>query len=241
MKELSNFQKAKIVIEIINRLNELEDKSHLTIEPYGGEDEDLMQKIAKRTGIQFRDRCEAGIVPINEYIQLTFDEEEDRIQRNGNPPNRPTRPRGMPGFEFPEELTKLIEEFEKKNIPSSGPCRTRFGEIFRAIQRIRYRAFNDGDLPWIIGSPSFMSYMFLISEIDRLNYSNYNDEIGGYGFEFEDPFLQEMSWDNKIFVEVEDPLCQGLEITKHQLIELINTGKITDSKNYWNSRDYTSL
>lgn len=244
MQELSKFQKAKIVVGIINDLKSLESKSHLTIEPEYGKDR-LMEKIAERTGIQFRDRCEAGIVPINEYIRLTFDEREDSLQRrlNGWDRHKFGGPRLVPELNFPEELTLAITKFEEKNIPSSGPCDTRFGEIFRAIQRIQYRAYNDGDLPWVVGSPSFMSYMFLISEIDRLNYSgySYDDETGEHRFDFEDDALNGMSWDGKIFFEVEDPLCNGLDITKHQLMKLIQLGKIKDSKNEWDSREYTLL
>jgi hypothetical protein len=244
MKELSKFQKAKIVVGIINDLNSLESKSYLTIEPEY-DDDSVMEKIAERTDIQFRDICETGIVPINEYIRLTFDEREDRLLRRLNSLNRPqfSGPRHMPEFNFPEELTVEIKKFEEKNIPSTGPCNTRVGEIFRAIQRIQYRAYNDGDFPWIIGSPSFMSYMFLISEIDRLNYSSesYDDDRGEYHFDFEDDFLNKMAWNGKIYVEVEDPLCNGLDITKHQLMQLIQLGKIKDSTNEWDSRDYTLL
>ena len=44
------------------------------------------------------------------------------------------------------ELARQIEELFKKYVPSSGDCSTHGGECIRAINRIAYRYYNDGDL-----------------------------------------------------------------------------------------------
>jgi hypothetical protein len=243
MSNLSKFRKGKILLQIINDLNAIEDKRHITIEPNG--EDSLFEKIAERTGIQFRDRCEAGIISINEFIQCTFDEREHNLIRKLEGHSQPVSfsAGGFPGIEVSETLKEKAKAFIKANIPSSGPCKTIIGEMFRAIQRIQYRAMNDGDLPWIVGSPSFMSYIFLSSEVDRLNYlkAPYREEKGTYGFTFTDDRLTEMTWDGKIFIECDDSLCSTLDITMYQLIDLMEQGVLTDSPNEWDSRDYTSL
>ena len=115
--------------------------------------------------------------------------------------------------------------------------------MFRAIQRIQYRAHNDGDLPWFVNSPTFMSYMFLVSEADRLNYSSmaYDDTSGDYRFNFNDPAVSKISYGGRLFIECEDALCGDLDITKYQLIDLMEQGVLKDSSNEWDSRDYRLL
>jgi hypothetical protein len=235
MYKLTKTQKAKAVLQIIGHLNEIDIKHHLCIEP---DTEPIFEKIAKRTGIRYRDKCEKGIVSINEYIYLTYDDICDKINRKSSL-NTCYHHRFSPP-DVSQSLKEATEQFEEKHIPKYGPCVTRFGEIFRAIQRIQYRAHNDGDLPWIIGSPTFMSYMYLLSEIDDLNYSSfsYNHETGNYEFEFTEPILKDF---DRLFVEVDDSLCVGLDYTKYQLMDLMIQDKIKDEKNYYDSRDWSSL
>ena len=236
MYKLTKTQKAKVILQIIDHLNEIDIKHHLCIDP---NDKPIFGKIAKRTGIRYRNRCEAGIVSINEYIYSTYDDICDRINRKSSSIDRRYHHRIF-SPDVSQSLKEATEQFEEKHIPKRGPCVTRFGEIFRAIQRIQYRAHNDGDLPWIIGSPTFVSYMYLISEIDALNYSSfsYNHETGNYEFEFTEPVLKDF---DRLFVEVDDELCMGLDYTKYQLIDLIIQGKIKDEKNEYDSRDWSSL
>jgi len=247
MERLSKFQQAKIVIEIIEDLKSIEDKRHLTIEPNEyGEDSDIFRKISEKSGIQYRDRCEAGIVSINEFISITFDNREDELIKKSqgrSSYHHNSSPFQFPGLDVPDSMKEAVKEFEKKNIPTSGPCKTRIGELFRAIQRIQYRAYNDGDLPWIVGSPTFMSYMFLMSDVDRLLYlgDNYNSKTGNYEFQFTDPVVAKHSYDGRIFTECDDSLCNTLDITKYQLFDLLQNEKIKDESNDWDSRDYTEI
>ena len=245
MKKLTKYQKAKIVVEIINSIKELPNKDKFYIEV--GDEDGIMEKIAKKGGINFS--CygrESGMIDLSEYIQLTFDDVEDKWERKLNK----TQPRQhnhsiqmFPEFKVSEELKLLTKKFEDENIPQSGPSKTLIGEMFRAIQRIQYRAFNDGDMWFVIGSESFMSYMYLVSMVDELNYSrhSYNEETGNHGFNFTDSFLKENSWDNKISDMIEHSLAKDAEFIKYQLIDLLSNNKIEDKPNEYNSRSFTRL
>jgi len=247
MKTISNYQKAKIALQIINNIKSLENKSMFYFHNYDNEKLDLKVKIAKRSGIPISNYTEeAGIIDIDEYISLTFDEMTEQLERKLNP--RPARQynhniKMFPEFKVSEELKQLTKKFEEENIPSSGPCKTLIGELFRAIQRIQYRAHNDGDMWFIIGSESFMSYMFLISQIDQLNWSshNWNEKTGEHKWEFTDLFLKEHSWGNHISYMIEHSLGLDAEFIKYQLMDLLSNNKIKDIPNEWDSRDYTPL
>ena len=82
-----------------------------------------------------------------------------------------------------------------------------------------------------------------MSQLDILNYSSgaYNEDTGDYGFKFTDGFLKENSWDGKISTTIEFPLAEDADFIKYQLMDLLNNGKIEDSKNEFDSRDYTRL
>lgn len=245
MKRLTKYQKAKIVVETINLIKELPNKSKFYIE--GGDEDGLMVKIAKRSGIDIsRNGRESGMIDLNEYIQLTFDDVEDKLERELNktqPRQHNHSIRTVPEFKVSEELKLLTKKFEDENIPQSGPSKTLIGEIFRAIQRIQYRAFNDGDMWFIIGSDSFMSYMYLVSMVDELNYSrhSYDGETGQHGFTFTDSFLKENSWDGKISDVIEYSLAEDAEFIKYQLIDLLSNNKIEDKPNEYDSRSFTRL
>jgi hypothetical protein len=240
--KLSDYRKAKIVLYIIEQLKEIENKDIFRSD---GEDE-IINKILKRAGWNLTTSNEAGLVDIDEYIQLTYDELEDKLIKKLYPrPSYSVRNRMMEKLTFNvnEELKQLTEKFEKDNIPDSGPCKTLIGEMFRAIQRIQYRVFNDGDLWYVIGSDSFMSYIYLQSMIDKLNWSHqsYNEETGEYKFEFTDSYLQEHSWDGKISHIIESSLAEDAEFIKYQLIDLLSNGKLKDKPNEYDSRSYTKL
>lgn len=246
MIKLSTYQKGKILYTILEELKTLTE-SDLCCNIYVRDDSDkIVLKLAKKAKIP----CvsygpEAGSIDISEYIIISYDYQEDRLIKrlNGFNPSPLSNRRYMPNFEVNEELKKLTEQFEKDNIPQTGPCTTLIGEMFRAMQRIQYRAYNDGDLCWEIGSPSFVSYLFLISQIDKLNYSSfsYNQETGYYKFQFTDPYLIEYSYDGHISSMIESPLGDEVAFIKYQLIDLLSNGKIKDEKNSYDSRSYSCI
>jgi hypothetical protein len=244
MKKVSTFQKGKILFNIIESLKSIENKNFIYINEYESE---MLLKIAKKSGVHISGSCEAGMIDISEDISIIYDWEEHNLYKkinNLNNLNNSNRPFiDFENIPVSEELKKATKDFEEKNIPSSGPCKTLIGELFRAIQRIQYRAFNDGDNFYEIGSPSFMSYMFLISRIDELNYSStsYNEEKGQHEFEFTNEFIKENSWDGKISTIIEHSLAKDADFIKAQLIDLLENGKIQDKPNEWDSRDYSRL
>lgn len=243
-KKLSTFQKGKVVLGLIEDLKNLPNKNAVYMNPHYS-DAKLMKKIAERAGIKVTDWMEKGVVDIADDVSVALDTRiEDTIRKlNGEPRYSSSFGRDIE-FGVEEKLKEAVDEFEKKNIPSSGPCNTHLGEIFRAIQYIQYRAFNDGDLAWDPGSPSFMSYIYLRSQIDDLNYSKfaYNNESGEYTFEFTDPFLSNPRYDwGQISDVIEDSLAKTADYIKYQIMDLLLNGKIEDRENEFDSRDFRKL
>jgi len=244
--ELSKIQKLRIAIDVVNLIKELPNKNVFYIQSNG---KDLNAKIAKKAGIYISNYgMERGYVDIDEYISLTRDEYEMRLWRTIKGQKTPIQKHNYHGrewkdFEVSDDLKELTQKFEKENIPDSGPCKTTIGEMFRAIQRIQYRKFNDDDEWFIIGSDSFMSYIYLVSMIDELNWSNnsWNEEIGKHFFEFTDLFLKENSWGGEINCMIEDSLARDAEFIKYQLIDLLSNGKLTDTPNEYDSRSFSKL
>ena len=238
--KLSNYQKGRIVLRVIEELKQIENKD--VFYSYG--ENEIINKILKRAGWKLSTYQETGMVEIDEYIQLTYDELEYRLIQKLYPrPKHNNRRMERLKFDVSEELKQLTERFEKDNIPDSGPCKTLIGEMFRAIQRIQYRAINDGDLWYVINTESFMSYIYLQSMVDKLNYSNqsYNEETGHHEFEFTDSFLKEHSWDGRISNVIDYSLAEDGEFIKYQLINLLSNGKLKDEPNEYDSRSYTRL
>ena len=242
---LSKTTKSRIILNIIKSLKEIENKDllYIYIDNYH-DDGKILEKIAKRSGVKLGERYESGYVDVGEFISITFDSHVDRIIRKleGHKPYYRHNPVPFK-FDVDEKLVEAVKEFEEKNIPSSGPCKTHIGELFRAIQRIQYRAMNDGDLCWEVDSPTFMSYMFLMSQIDKLNCSSasYNQETGQYGFKFTDEYLKDKSWDGKISVIIEDVRMETANFIKYQLMDLLLNGKIKDETNEFDSRNFSRL
>lgn len=241
---LSKTTKSRIVLNIIKSLKEIENKDLLYI--YIGDYNDdgkTLEKIAKRSGVKLGERYESGYVDIGEFISITFDSHVDRILRKleSRPSYHEHNHHHIFKFDVDEKLVEAVKEFEEKNIPPSGPCKTHIGELFRAIQRIQYRAMNDGDLCWEVDSPTFMSYMFLMSQIDELNCASYNNETGQYKFEFTDEWLKDKSWDGKISDVIEDTRMETANFIKYQLMDLLLNGKIKDKTNGFDSRNFSKL
>ena len=241
-KELSAFQSGKVILGLIEDLKNLPNKKMVYMNSDYSNNK-LMKKIADRAGIDWTDWREKGIVNIADDVDITLERRiEDAFHRlNGIKKERRSSHRF--GFEeIDEKLKEACLEFEKKNIPSSGPCSTRIGEMFRAIQYIQYRSFNDGDLCWDPGSPSFTSYVYIKSQVDDLNYSSraYNERTGEYTFEFTDDMLLKYTC-GQISDVIEDELSLTADYIKYQLMDLLLNGKLEDSNNEFDSRDYSSL
>lgn len=247
MKEISKISKLRFALEIVEDLKQLNCPYFYFQDGYNSPNKSLEYRIAKKAGVPIESNGQqAGLVDISEYILLTMDEWTHREQKRlmGDRVRRPSGPfHEGPKFEVSDELKALTEKFEKDNIPSSGPCKTLIGEMFRAMQRIQYRAFNDGDSWYVINSESFMSYMYLISKVDELNWSSasYNNETGQYSFEFTDQFLIKNSWDGRISSMVEYSLAQDVEFIKYQLMDLLSNGKIEDKVNDRDSRSFKKI
>jgi hypothetical protein len=245
--KLSTFQKGKIILKLIEDLKDLPNKENLIVNRGSipsGKEGDTISKIAKRADIRVTDYYpERGQVDISEDISISLDVRIDKATRKFNGENSRVGSTREIEFAVSEELKAATEKFEKDNIPNSGPCKTLLGEIFRAIQRMQYRAFNDGDEFYDPASPSFMSYIFLRSQVDHLNYSSntYNEETAEHRFEFTDPFLVEHSWDGKISDIVEDHLCTTANFIKYQIVDLLINGKLKDEPNSYDSRNYSTL
>jgi hypothetical protein len=253
-KKLSTFQKGKIILQLIEDLNEVPnnkiegvygkvmciDKGTLS----SSKEDKIILKIAERVGIPITDYYpERGQVNIAEDLSIALDVRIDNATRELNGEKRHIGSTREIEFAVSDELKKATEKFEEKNIPSSGPCNTLIGEIFRAIQYMQYRAFNDGDDFVDPASPSFLSYIFLRSQVDLLNYSQAarNEETGEYEFEFTDPFLVEHSFDGKISDVVEDHLATTANFIKYQIMDLLLNGKLEDKENEYDSRNCSSL
>ena len=253
-KELSTFQKGKIILQLIEDLKEVSNNkiegvySKVMCVDTGtlpsSKEGEIILKIAKRAGIPITDYYpERGQVNIAEDLSISLDLRIDNATRKLNGEPRYVGSTREIEFSVSEELKKATEEFEKNNIPPSGTCNTLIGEIFRAIQYMQYRAFNDGDEYFDPASPSFLSYIFLRSQVDLLNYSSAarNEETGEYGFEFTDPFLVKHSFDGTISDVVEDHLATTANFTKYQIMDLLLNGRLEDSPNVYDSRNCSSL
>lgn len=246
--QLSKNQKLRILANSINSVKELSKgcKSILYLNPESRYfEKGKIDKISKKTGIRLCSYPECGLVDLTEYISLTQDIlEHDAVYRK----NGVKGYRGPDRFQlfeddFYEDLKIRIEKFESGNIPSSGPAKTLIGEIFRAINYIQYRAFNDGDDFFVIGTPSFESYIFVLSQVDLLNYSHasYNESRGEYYFEFKEPVLEKINYDGKISTCIEDRLGRDADLIKAQILDLLDNGVLEDRENIWDSRTYKKI
>lgn len=193
---------------------------------------------------------ECGRVDIGEWISqylsdLRCEGKPQRVfSKRHNPFNRPeTMPVGMSGKSGPTDVVEVklteeqyakVAEFEKKHIPDHGPCKTVIGELFRAMQYVEYRAGNDGDCYFTIGTPNFISNLYIMSTLDMINWNwLYEKEL-----ELSTPLLNGWVYDNRIHW---DGMIFEFEMIKMILIELLETGVITDRENDTDSRDFTQI
>lgn len=236
--------------ELNKELKELESIPELYIGNFRRDEFD--EKILKDIKIPIYDHGqEAGKIDIGEYISMYIDD----IKYQGKPERVFTGKRDpfagpkmlpinidsdkhTPGEMVEAKLSEVelekIAKFEKTHIKSSGPSDTVIGELFRAFQRIEYRAGNDGDNYCCIGTPSFISYLFINSTIDIINWSwLYEKE-----FKLENPILgcwshgNQIGWDGMLF---------EIKFIQLVLIELLETGVIVDRPNEIDSRDFTRI
>jgi hypothetical protein len=245
-------QEVDFIIELNEELKKLECIRELFIcESYAREFNEEDERILKEVKIPIhREGQECGKVDIGEYISLYLDaikyqgKPERVFSKNRNPFNGPTKipifrnNKSGPSEELeckitPEESEK-ISQFEKSHIKQSGPSDTIIGELFRAFQRIKYRAGNDGDNFMCIGTPSFESMLFIMSILDTINWSwIYEKEI-----KLKNPLLEVCVFDNRIHWEGELFEIKFIQLI---LIELLETGVIVDRPNNMDSRDFTTI
>jgi hypothetical protein len=242
--------------ELNNELKELESIKELYIRDFHREEFD--ERILKDVKIPVEQNGqECGKVDIGEYISIYLDDikyhgKPERVffrKRGPHGTNDPfagpkmlpiniDRDKGEPGEMVEAKLSEVelekIAKFEKLHIKSSGPSDTVIGELFRAFQRIEYRAGNDGDNYCCIGTPSFISYLFINSTIDIINWSwLYEKE-----FKLENPILgcwthgNQIGWDGMLF---------EIKFIQLVLIELLEAGVIEDRPNEIDSRDFTKI
>lgn len=238
--------------ELNEELKKLEVCKLLYIsDSYAEEINDIDPKILDGVKIPIREGGqECGMVDLGEWISVYLSD----IKHAGKPElvfgkhdNPFAQPETIPIFNDsksgPEEYVKCelepgmeakIEAYIKKNIKPSGPSETVVGELFRAFQRIEYRAGNDGDNYFCIGSPSFESTLFILSTMDIINWSwLYEKEI-----KLETPILKcwtinnQISWDGGLF---------EIKFIEAIILELLETGVIVDRPNDMDSRSFTPL
>ena len=240
------------ILELNEELKKLDGIRELYIcQSYADEFNEIDERILKEVKIPILDGGqECGKIDIGEFISIYLDDikyrgKPERVFASGRNPFR--GPEGIPifnsGKSSPREILKCeitpeekekIEQFEKNHIKSSGPSDTVIGELFRAFQRIEYRAGNDGDNFLCVGTPSFESFLFIMSTLDTINWSwLYEKKI-----ELKNPLLQCWIFDNRITWEGELFEMKFIQLI---FIELLETGVIVDRKNDIDSRDFTRI
>lgn len=240
------------ILELNEELKKLEDIRELFIcQSYADDFNEIDERILKEVKIPIHQGGqECGKIDIGEYISIYLDDikyqgKPERVFSNGrNPFGGPkeisisngdkSEPKEILKCEITPEEAEKIAQFEKKHIKLSGPSDTVIGELFRAFQRIEYRAGNDGDNFLCIGTPSFESFLFIMSTLDTINWSwLYEKKI-----ELKNPLLNVWVFDNRITWEGELFEMKFIQLI---FIELLETGVIEDRKNDMDSRDFTRI
>ncbi len=244
MKHLKRFNESKPIKDhfkiLKDYLNDLSDIKYIYIDKWG------LDHLEKEDGVptSFFDDINipieksnpyyngVGLVDISEYISNYFGDIKYKgdfstvFSKDNNPFAIGRRMGNLPELSK-DELAK-IEEYESKLVKGSGKSDTLIGEIFRAFRYIEYRAGNDGDCYYAIGSPSFKSYLFTLFAIDMIN-----DKLRG-DIEIENKkldmwFQDSIHWDGMLF---------ELDYIKLILIELLERKIIDNPKNNIDSRDF---
>jgi hypothetical protein len=211
------------------------------------------KRILEGVNIKVGDSMECGMVDISAYISdylmvVQIEGRPETVFRKGrNPFKKPKTLRLMShndgeklvsGREVSVELTPAqktkIDDFEKIHIRDHGPSNTVIGELFRAFRYIEYRAGNDGDCYHTIGSPTFVSYIYILSVLDEINWSwlyekkipEYNSVLSIWNCR------NQIHWDGMLF---------ELDFIKLILIDLLETGVIVDKPNKIDSRCFTMI
>lgn len=254
-EQVSTITKLRIAVGILQDIKEFDDNLKFQLyvmdDEYGkgnpgsgSADGRICRRIADKADInKVNNYPESGKVDLMEYISLTLDEKVMQIERKGRT-NRNYERTFCPEFKVSDDLKKQANDYVIKVVKKSGTSNTLIGEIFRALQYMEYRAFNDGDLPFIIGSPTFASYIFFKSQVDQLNFSSsaYQEDKGTYEFIFTDEYLKERSYEGRISDVIEDPLCRDAAFSRYQIVDLINSGQLKDdTTNAYDSREYSLI
>lgn len=248
----SEVKEVDFILELNEELKKLECIRELFVgQSYAEEFNEMDERILKEVKIPIHPGgLECGRIDIGEYISLYLDDikykgKPERVFFNGRNPFRGPKeipvfsgdksgPREMLKCEITPEEEAKIAQFEKTHIKPSGPSDTIIGELFRAFQRIEYRAGNDGDNFMCIGTPSFESFLYIMSTLDIINWSwLYDKEI-----QLKNPLLQVWVYSNRITWEGELFEIKFIQLI---LIELLETGVIKDRPNDMDSRDFMKI
>ena len=243
-------KKIDYIEELNNELKELESIPGIYI--VKSRIDEFDERILKDVNIPiYGHGQEAGKIDIGEYISMYLDD----IKYHGKPervfsgkrdpfagpdmlPINIDRDKVTPAEMVEAKLTEVelekIAKFEKTHIKSSGPSDTVIGELFRAFQRIEYRAGNDGDNYCCIGTPSFISYLYINSTIDIINW----DWLYEKEFKLENPILANWSDGNQIGW---DGMLFEIKFIQLVLIELLEAGVIEDRPSDIDSRDFSRI
>ena len=142
-----------------------------------------------------------------------------------------------------KELDSIEQELSNNLVPASGKANTLGGEMLRAIQRLIYRYFNDGDvLTQGYGIETCLSsYLFLEDMLDSLGIISFTDSQGGVSWtKIEcDPMgasYKETAFDYSDNDKYQDALYNLLAL----VIDFIQNDERAKNSNDYNSRVWRS-
>lgn len=252
--EMSTIQRLRYGVYIKNELNKLSDSFKEVVYfnvNYSSRNEPLnkiIDLIAIKTKIQKSDNhyFDNSYVNISEYIEFMIDDLHERFIKSkgfGNV-NSSHGIRHREEFKVSEKLKQKTLDFEKTNVKLSGPSNTLIGEIFRALQYIEYRANNDGDLPWLLHNPNFVSLIFVQKFIEKFHNKHFDYNDMRTKLKYTDKYLSDLnsecnSYPINSFFETKD--CYEVQLTKYQLIDLLESGQIQDEPNNIDSRSFNKI
>ena len=237
--------------ELLKRIDELEAAGVLTKEEADAKRQPILDKIAK-------EKADA-----EEAERLAREEEEKaQAERQAKADEFWNKVGEQEGESFVDKAFKLL-------VPAEGKCDTLAGELIRAINRIMYRDWNDGDVFYegygleTAGAPA----AFIADKISAANekleqiaedgledryYTNALEEVAGIIEDFirdnpeslTEPFDEDMwDWDGDGWREIAPTYETDLELPR-ELQDHIDAGNISerdliDEVEYWEWNDKT--
>lgn len=142
-----------------------------------------------------------------------------------------------------KELDSIEQELSNRLVPASGKANTLGGEMLRAIERLIYRYFNDGDVLTLdYGIETCMSsYLFLEDMLDILDIISFTECRGGVSWTKPecDPMAasyKETAFDYSDNDKYQDALYNLLAV----VIDFIQNDERAKNPNDYNSRIWRS-